>query len=86
MTFGPATGETNACLDVDGHEHHSQGKHCIHEDSWEEIIEHCEAGEWDLYSECLDYGCTKSVPLTLNTDIGEMPSGKELCSILQQTA
>lgn len=28
LTFGPATGETNACLDVDGHH-----EHCIHNES-----------------------------------------------------
>lgn len=33
LTFGPAVGEDVSCLDVDGHEHHSAGKHCIHEDS-----------------------------------------------------
>lgn len=89
ITFGPATGATNDCLDVDRHDTHLLGKHCIHEDSWDEIAYHCQNGEAHLYSECLaddGAGCTKSVPLNLNPTIGTMPTtGKQYCSYLNTT-
>lgn len=82
LSFGPANGKNKSCLEVDGHSSHGSGKHCIHEDSWIEIIKNCKDGHADWYSDCIKSGCTKSVPIILNSTLGSMPTEKVICSTL----
>lgn len=74
LSFGPATGHSCECLELDGSaEHgHISGGHCICEDSWEEIIENCDKGNWEIYRNCLNYGCAKAVEITENPDLFPM--------------
>ena len=64
LTFGPATGKSYR----DSYEAHiSENKkgHCIHWDSWEEIIAQSRIDP-TVYQDCLKHGCTKSVELRLD--------------------
>lgn len=88
LSLGPATGKGSSCLEK-ACLNKGQGKRCFHEDTWEEIIEH--AGDTNsegesVYADCVENGCTKSVPILLNDIIGaDNPSSRELCSILHST-
>lgn len=77
VTFGPATGSSSACLDVDG-----KHEHCIHNESWDEIITNIKNGHADWYQECLDKACTKDVALSNNKTIMNYPTSFTRCSCL----
>lgn len=64
LTFGPATGESY----IEGYKAHqdeNSSGHCIHWDSWEEIVKQSKENP-EVYRQCLEFGCTKAVELTLN--------------------
>lgn len=77
ITFGPATGESTDCLDVDG-EH----EHCIHNDSWETIISNINSGNAHYYDACLEEECTKLIPISYNETLfgDNFPESKVICS------
>lgn len=78
ITFGPAVGPSSSCLDVNG-EH----LHCIHNDSWDEIISNIKNGHADYYQDCLSNSCTKDVVLSNNTTImASYPTYLKRCSTL----
>lgn len=64
LTFGPATGKSY--LDTyEAHIKETDEGHCIHWDSWEDIIKNSKENP-HIYDKCLKNGCTKSVELVLN--------------------
>ena len=64
LTFGPAIVKNSSCL-----EHNGNHEHCIHNDSWETIISNANDGNGEWYRDCLEAGCTKEVPINLNTPL-----------------
>ena len=64
LTFGPATGKSYR-NSYEAHISENEKGHCIHWDSWEEIIAQSRTDP-TVYQACLEHGCTKSVELRLN--------------------
>lgn len=72
LTFGPATGADysgkNGQPGYKAHLEEGAEGHCIHWDSWEEIIAQSKDNP-AVYQMCLENGCTKSVEVTLNDQL-----------------
>lgn len=64
LTFGPATGESYQ-RKYRAHMEKTGEGHCIHWDSWEEIIKNSKENP-HIYDTCLEKGCTKGVDLILS--------------------
>lgn len=68
LTFGPATGE--AYINSSKSHTPGSGQLCIHAMSWEEIIAQSKANP-DVFTECMQNGCTHSVDLELLGPLAE---------------
>lgn len=73
LTFGPALGanyvqsyKSHTATGNTSEEHGNHPHRCIHDDTWQEIIEWNKEDPW-VYEECIGNGCTKSVPLSKNS-------------------
>ena len=72
LTFGPALGGD---FSIEGHQHAPSGTtiagnahRCIHTDSWADII-HWNYEDPYVYEQCVQEGCTQSVPIYLSSKI-----------------
>lgn len=67
LTFGPATGKSYRDT-YEAHINKTDEGHCIHWDSWDEIIKQSQIDP-NVYRECLKHGCTKSVEINLSAKL-----------------